>query len=69
MYTGFFRSILENVIEAARLDGAGELRIIFKLMVPKSRSISTVIFLFLFIERRMELLRVFWFSETPPGRP
>jgi multiple sugar transport system permease protein len=56
MYTGFFRSIPENVVEAARLDGAGELRIIFRLMVPMSRSITTVIFLFLFMERWVELL-------------
>jgi multiple sugar transport system permease protein len=56
MYTGFYRSIPDNLVEAARIDGAGDLRIVFSLMVPMSRSITTVIFLFLFMERWVELL-------------
>jgi len=56
MYANFFRGIPKEVIEAARLDGAGELRIIFQIMVPMARSTTTVVFLFLFMERWIELL-------------
>lgn len=56
MSTNFFRSVPQEVIEAARIDGAGELRIIFQIMVPMARSITTIIFLFLFMERWIELL-------------
>ncbi|WP_422877888.1 carbohydrate ABC transporter permease [Ktedonosporobacter rubrisoli] len=56
MFTSFFRSIPMDFIEAARIDGAGELRIIFRLMLPLSRSIATIIFLFVFMERWTELM-------------
>ncbi len=56
MYSGFFRSIPIELVEAARLDGASELKIIFRLMIPMSMSITTVIFLFLFMERWVELM-------------
>nr|WP_201361288.1 carbohydrate ABC transporter permease [Dictyobacter formicarum] len=56
MYTGFFRSINMEVIEAARLDGASELSIIFRIMLPISRSITSVIFLFVFMDRWTELM-------------
>lgn len=56
MYTNFFRSVPKELIEAARLDGAGELRIIFQIMVPMARSITMIIFLFLFMERWIDLL-------------
>jgi multiple sugar transport system permease protein len=56
MYTGFFRSIPLDIVDAARIDGAGDLNIIFRIMLPLSRSITTVIFLFLFMQRWTELL-------------
>lgn len=56
MYTSFFRSVSYEIIEAARLDGASELGIIFRIMIPISRSITTVIFLFVFMDRWTELL-------------
>lgn len=56
MYTSFFRSISMDMVEAARLDGASELKIIFRIMLPISRSITTVIFLFVFMERWTELM-------------
>ena len=56
MYTGSFRSVPAEIIDSARLDGAGELSIIFRVMIPMSRSITTVIFLFLFMQRWTELL-------------
>jgi len=56
MYTNFFRAVPSVFIEAARLDGASDLKIMFKIMLPMSKSITTVIFLFLLMERWTELL-------------
>ena len=56
MYTNFFRAIPDTFIEAAKLDGASTWQIIFKIVLPMSKSITTVIFLFLFMERWTELL-------------
>jgi multiple sugar transport system permease protein len=56
MYTSFFRSVSTEIIEAARIDGASELTIIFHIMIPISRSITTIIFLFVFMARWTELL-------------
>jgi multiple sugar transport system permease protein len=56
MYTNFFKAIPDTLIEAARLDGAGDLRILFSIVLPMSKSITTVIFLFLFTDRWTLLL-------------
>jgi multiple sugar transport system permease protein len=56
LYTNFFKALPDEIIEAAKIDGAGTLRIIFKIVVPMSKSITTIIFLFLFMERWVELL-------------
>ncbi len=56
MYTSFFRSVSTEIIEAARLDGASEFSIIFRIMLPISRSITAVIFLFVFMDRWTELM-------------
>ncbi|GCE30593.1 sugar ABC transporter permease [Dictyobacter alpinus] len=56
MYTNFFGSIDKEVIEAARMDGASEIGIIFRIMLPISRSITSIIFLFVFMERWTELM-------------
>lgn len=56
MYTNFFRAIPDTLIEAAKLDGANDLTILFKVVLPMSKSITTVIFLFLYTERWTNLL-------------
>lgn len=56
MYTNFFKAIPDTFIEAAKLDGASDWQIMFKIVLPMSKSITTVIFLFLFMERWTELL-------------
>ncbi|MBC7222058.1 carbohydrate ABC transporter permease [Candidatus Bipolaricaulota bacterium] len=56
MYANFFRSIPQEVVEAARMDGASELRIIFQIMIPIARPVTAIVFLFLFMERWIELL-------------
>ena len=44
MYVSFFKTIPQEMIDAARVDGASELNIIFKIILPMSKSITTVIF-------------------------
>lgn len=56
MYTNFFKAIPDALIEAAKLDGASDLKILFQIVLPMSRSITTVIFLFLYTERWTNLL-------------
>ncbi|EIA21061.1 carbohydrate ABC transporter permease [Listeria fleischmannii] len=56
MYTNFFKAIPDTLIEAARLDGASDLKILFRIVLPMSKSITTVIFLFLFTDRWTNLL-------------
>lgn len=56
MYYNFFKAIPDTLIEAAKLDGAGNIKMLFKIVLPMSTSISTVILLFLFTERWTNLL-------------
>ncbi|CAM4162039.1 carbohydrate ABC transporter permease [Listeria ivanovii] len=56
MYTNFFKAIPGTLIEAAKLDGASDLKILFRVVLPMSKSITTVIFLFLFTDRWTNLL-------------
>ena len=56
MYTNFFKAVPSVFIEAARLDGATDFKIMYRIMLPMSKSITTVIFLFLLMERWTELL-------------
>lgn len=56
MYKNFFGGIDRSLTDSARVYGAGEMAIIFRIMVPMSKPITTVIFLFLFMQRWVQLL-------------
>lgn len=56
MYTNFFKAVPTVFIEAAKLDGAKDFQILYRIMIPMSKSITSVIFLFLLMERWTELL-------------
>jgi multiple sugar transport system permease protein len=56
MYTSFFKSVPQEIIDSARVDGASEWRIIFRIMIPLSKSITIIVALFLFMARWEELL-------------
>jgi len=43
---GFFQGIPEELYEAARLDGAGDLRILFRIVLPLSKAIIAVVGLY-----------------------
>jgi multiple sugar transport system permease protein len=49
VFKGFFDDIPNDLIEAARIDGAGELRIFFAIVLPLSRSIIAVLSIFSFM--------------------
>jgi multiple sugar transport system permease protein len=49
MFTQSFRSVPNDYIEAARIEGASELRIVFTIMLPLSRSTASIVGLFSFI--------------------
>ncbi|MGL4383331.1 MAG: carbohydrate ABC transporter permease [Bacilli bacterium] len=56
MYINYFISLPDEVLEAARIDGAKESQIVAYIVLPMTKSITTVLFLFLFMERWGELL-------------
>ncbi|MCL1173073.1 ABC transporter permease subunit, partial [Listeria monocytogenes] len=56
MYTNFFKAIPDTLIEAAKLHGASDLKILFRVVLPMSKSITTFIFLFLFTDRWTNLV-------------
>lgn len=56
MYTSFFRSVSSEMIEAARIDGASEIAVVWRIIVPVSLPITAVITLFLFMDRWGQLL-------------
>ncbi|MER7405296.1 carbohydrate ABC transporter permease [Streptomyces sp. NPDC000070] len=43
---GFFMGISQELIDSARIDGAGEFRILFRIVMPLSRAVIAVITLF-----------------------
>ena len=49
VFKGFFDEIPNDLIEAARIDGAGELKIFFMIVLPLSRSIVAVLSIFSFM--------------------
>lgn len=49
IFRQFFSTLPKEMEEAARMDGAGALRIFFRVMLPISRSAIIVVFLFSFV--------------------
>lgn len=45
----FFRSIPDELVEAARIDGAGPVRFFFDILVPLSRTMIAAIFIIMFV--------------------
>ncbi|MGY5765112.1 carbohydrate ABC transporter permease [Brachybacterium sp. DNPG3] len=48
MFRQFFRTVPDELLEAARIDGAGEFRIFFRLMLPIAKPILVVLAIFSF---------------------
>jgi len=56
LFSQFFKTIPKDIIEAARIDGASELQVIFKIMLPMSKSVAVILGIFTFMGRWNELL-------------
>ncbi len=49
LFTQFFKTVPQALIDAARIDGCSELRIIFKIILPLSKSVTMIIAIFTFM--------------------
>ena len=56
MYINYFKTIPNNVFEAAKIDGAGNLRILTSIAFPITKSVTTIVFLSIFMQRWNELM-------------
>lgn len=56
MYMNYFKTLPDSVFEAARIDGASELKIMFIFGIPLTKSVSTIVFLSVFMGRWSELM-------------
>lgn len=56
MYNNYFRTLPDAVFEAAKIDGANDLLIIWKIAFPVTKSVSTIVFLTIFMSRWSELM-------------
>ncbi|MDY7075788.1 MAG: carbohydrate ABC transporter permease [Chloroflexota bacterium] len=56
LFTQFFRTIPSDLIDAARVDGAGELTILWRIMIPLSGSVTAFVAIFNFQARWNEFL-------------
>ena len=56
LFAQFFRTIPQDLIDAARIDGAGELTILWRIMIPLAGSVTAFVALFNFMARWDEFL-------------
>lgn len=56
MYINYFKTVPAAVFEAAKIDGAGAFKILMKIALPSTKSISVIVFLSVFMTRWNELM-------------
>ena len=56
LFTQFFKTVPRDLIDAARIDGCSELRIVFKIVLPLSKSVTMIIAIFTFMAMWDEFL-------------
>lgn len=56
MYINYFKTIPNEMFEAAKIDGAGTIRILWNIAFPITKSITTIVFLSIFMQRWSELM-------------
>lgn len=56
MYINYFKSLPDTVFEAARIDGASELKILWHISFPVTKAVTTIVFLSTFMTRWSELM-------------
>jgi putative aldouronate transport system permease protein len=65
----FFRQLPEEILESARLDGAGEARIFFRIVLPLSKPILAVLALFYAVAYWNEWFTALLFISDPTKFP
>jgi putative aldouronate transport system permease protein len=65
----FFRQIPEEILDSARVDGAGELRIFFRIVLPLSKPILAVLGLFYAVHYWNEWFTALLFISDPEKYP
>lgn len=65
----FFRQLPEEILESARLDGAGEARIFFRIVLPLSKPILAVLGLFYAVTYWNEWFTALLFISDPTKYP
>ena len=65
----FFRQLPEEILDAARIDGAGELRIFFQIVLPLSKPILAVLGLFYAVTYWNEWFMPLLFLSDPDRYP
>ena len=55
MYINYFKTVPSTVFEAAKIDGASDFKILMKIALPSTKSISIIVFLSVFMTRWNEL--------------
>ncbi len=56
LFNQFFKTIPDDLLDAARLDGCSELTIVFKMMLPLSKSVTVIVAVFTFMAMWDEFL-------------
>lgn len=56
MYINYFTTLPNEIFEAAKIDGLGEFGIIVKIAVPMTKTVTTIVFLSMFMTRWNELM-------------
>lgn len=56
MYINYFKTVPASVFEAAKIDGASDIKILYKIALPSTKSISIIVFLSVFMTRWNELM-------------
>lgn len=56
MYINYFKTVPASVFEAAKIDGASDFKILMRIALPSTKSISIIVFLSVFMTRWNELM-------------
>ena len=65
----FFLDLPEELIESARIDGAGELRILFRIVLPLSKAVLAVVGLFYAVGYWNAFFSALLYLNTPEKWP
>ncbi len=56
LFFQFFKGVPDDLIESVKIDGGGEMLILFRIVIPLSKSIITIVGMFTFMQRWDEYL-------------